>query len=123
MRRESRSNAKCRGSRWYRLDTTHIELPEKIMKITFWNTGMPRWFGFAAGIVLLPSVAWGLEKKLVLDTQTELTAEENKQSAATPNRGFSLRWIETDQQDTEKATNTARVGVSTCQSAADVAAQ
>jgi len=35
----------------------------------------------------------------------------------------STRWIETDKQDTEEATNTAWLGVSTCESAEDVAAQ
>jgi hypothetical protein len=90
------------------------------MKVVFRNVRIRRWLGVAA---LLPCIALGIDKKLVLDSQTELTAEENKQSAATPNRGFYIRWIETDKQDAEEATNTAWLGISTSETAEDVAAQ
>lgn len=92
------------------------------MKTTSWEAGFCRMVTIATGLILLPNFAWSIDKKPVLDSQTELTAEEDKQSAATPKPGVSIRWIEVDNQDDE-ARDTAWLGISTGETAEDVAAQ
>jgi membrane-associated protease RseP (regulator of RpoE activity) len=94
------------------------------MKKNLWNARMERWFALAIGVILLPAGAWGIEKKVVLDSQTEVTADENKQSETTPGHGVSIRWIEVDKAEEEaRLKNTAWFGVSTSEAAEDVAAQ
>lgn len=85
---------------------------------------LERRLALATGILLLPLCAWSIEKKLVLDAQTELAEQEARQRSSKAGDEISIQWIEMDKAEEEtRRKDTAWLGISTSETAEEVAAQ